>query len=883
MGEEAGFAGRERELAALRQVWAAVGGGEVRVVGLAGIAGIGKTALVRRFLRTAGAGTVVTASGDEEEAELPWGVLAQLMPGAAVDGSASPVYLAQALAERLREAGRVIVVIDDAQWADRLSLAAVRLAARRLAGAPVLVIVSHQGAELDDGWRRLLDSDRGLRLELAGLPAGDLVRLAVACGHPGLSPAGAARLHEHTGGHPLHVRHLLDELPLHAIAFGHGSLPAPRGLAAAVRSRLAGCRAATRDLVAAGAVIGRRFSMAQVRALSGAGQDAVTEAIEARLLEEIPGSLGQDLAFTSTLVRDLVYHDLDRTRRRRLHLLAARLGGSGQVWHRIAAADGPDSRLAGDVEAAAAGHLAQGQLLPAAVYLRHALDLTPPGPVRRRRLLTTLEVLLVVGDAATVARYQGELAGESGAWPDYVAGYQFLLAGQVSEAKARLDRALLAVRSGSGEQPGQPVDLDARITTQLSLIALLTSSYPEMIEYGAAAVATAQDSWVATFAWFTRAIGLAVAGNASAALAELSTMESSGLDILVARGWIRLWTDDLAGARQDLGDVVDRATRGEYLRIAQAIGYLGEVEYRQGELAEAVLHTGLAIGDAEENNRFWDYPLLHALATYPLAAQGEWEKAEAHAATATTWARKVGAASGLAYAAASRAAVAQARGDAAALLAAAEEFESVNPSREPGTHLYGPLRADALARLGRVAEASGALDGFTAGPDRLSTRLAVARVRAQIAAATGDHGAALGQCERAQRLARTVGLPLEAARVELLAGTCQAAAGHRAAAERSLRAALRQFTLLGAAAYVELTMRASEGVGLALDAPPAALKSLTRSERAVVALVRQGRSNREIATQLVLSMKTVEFHLTNVFRKLDVSTRVELRRVLEVR
>ena len=886
MAERVPFIGRDRELAALQRVWDTVRSRNVRVVGIGGVAGIGKTALVRHFLATTGPTSVVWASGDEEEAELPWGVLAQVMPGTPVDGSASPVFLANTLAARL-EGAEHVVVIDDAQWADRLSMATVRLAVRRLAAEPVMIIVVHQSAELDDGWRRLLDSDRGVRLELGGLPPADLVRLAVGAGHPGLSPAGAARLCEHTGGHPLHVRHLLDELPMHSIVFGHGSLPAPRGITTAIRSRLASCRPATRELVAAGAVIGRRFSLAQVRQLGDVTVEAVTEAIGARLIEEIPGSMGQDLGFTSTLVRGVVYHDLDRTQRQQLHLRAARDSGAGEVWHRIAAADGPDARLADDIEREAGDHLTQARLLPAAVYLRHALDLTPPGPARRRRLLTTLEVLLVVGDLASTSRYQGELAAGSGAWSDYVTGYLLLLTGQVSDAKTLLDHALAAVRGGERGPAGQPDDLEARIATQLTIIAVLTKSYDEMIEHGTVAVGTARAPWVAAHAWLARSLGLALAGRGVEALAELSGVDEpgapSGLDGLVARGMVRLWTDDLDGARRDLTTAVDRASRGETMRTAQALGFLGEVEYRRGALDEAVLHTEVAVGDAEENNRFWDYAMLHALATYPLAAQGEWEKAESHVASATMWARKSGTPAALAYAAGAKAAVAQARGDAAALLAAAEELEVFYPWRESGTSLLGPLRADALSQLGRVAEAAEALAAFTARPinhDRMSTLVAVTRVRAQLAAAAGDHAEALEACARALHLARTVGLPIEAARVELLAGTWQAALGRRAAAERTLRSVLRQFSFLGASAYTALTLRASEAAGLSLDAPPATLGDLTRAERAVVTLVCQGRSNREIAERLVLSTKTVEFHLTSVFRKLDVSSRGELRRVL---
>jgi DNA-binding CsgD family transcriptional regulator len=872
-----GFVGRAAELAVLGESWARRDG--FRFVGVAGAPGIGKTALVRRFVDGAG-GIVWWASGDEAEAGLPWGVLSQLTDAPA-DDRADPAFVARGLAKSLPD--NVIVVVDDAQWADRASLSAIRLATRRASG-PGLVILGYQPGGLDDGWRRVLDSDRGARLELAGLPPADLVRLAVACGHPGLTPAGAARLHEHTGGHPLHVRHLLDELPMRAIVFGQGALPAPRGIAAAVHARLAACQEATRDVVAAGAVLGRRFSVVALRQL-GVGTAGVAEAIEAGLVAEVPGSLGHELSFTSTLIRGLVYHDLDRDRRRRLHLLAARHTGNGAVWHRLAAADGPDPVLAADLEREARGHLERGQLARAATLLRHAVDLTPPGSPRRRRLLIAVELLLVAGDQATAAGYRAELDAGSDAWSDYVAGYQLLVTGQVAPAKARLERALTGVRQGKPDWPG---DLEARIATQLAIIGVLSVSYSDMIDYGSLAVATAGEPWVMAFAAFARSLGLAIAGRGAEALADLSTVDDpgspSGLDGLVARGMIRLWTDDLAGARQDLTAAVRRATAGETLRIGQALGFLGEVEYRRGALDEAVVHAELAIGDAEENNRVWDYAMLHGIASYPLAAQGEWRRAEAHVAAAAHWAGLVGSPAGLVYAAAGRAAVAQARGDATRLLAAAEELESIYPGHEPGTHLCGPLRAQALSQLGRLPEAAAALADFTArlgGSERRSTLQAVARVRAQLALAAGRPGEALEECRRAGELARAVGLPLEAARVELLAGACQAESGRRAAAERTLRSALRQFTAVGATAYAAQTRRVAERAGLPLDEPPAVLATLTRAERAVASLVRQGLSNREIAERLVLSRKTVEFHLTNAFRRLDVSTRAELCRIIE--
>jgi DNA-binding NarL/FixJ family response regulator len=238
---------------------------------------------------------------------------------------------------------------------------------------------------------------------------------------------------------------------------------------------------------------------------------------------------------------------------------------------------------------------------------------------------------------------------------------------------------------------------------------------------------------------------------------------------------------------------------------------------------------------------------------------------------------------GFAYAAAAEAALAQARADAGALLVAAEKLPADYPSPEPGTYLFGPLRADALAQLGRAAEATDALAAFLAqaGPnDRLSTRAAVARVRARIAALAGKHEDALRHCGVALESSLAAGLPLEAGRAELLAGECQHLSGRRAAAERLLRSALRRFTMLGATAYVTQVVGALDRAGLSAQPAIGVLEALTPAERAVVTCVCRGLTNGQTARRLLLSTKTVEFHLTNVFRKLDVHGRAELCRVV---
>ncbi len=293
-----------------------------RVVAIEGDPGIGKTALIDTLLAEVGA-PVVRVTGAEADSLRPWRVLEQVtarLPDlahsdAAGDGAfpvrkdpqASPSFLGQGLTEALQAAGDLTLLIDDAQWADRVSMAALQYAVRRLRDDPILLIVAFRrhgdlslpeyqtvSPGLSKAWRQIFDGEQGLHLALDGLPPEDLLRLAAANGYPGLSPEGAGRLHEATGGNPGHVLELLGLMPMHSIVTGSGPLPAPRGLAHTITARLASCSRQTRDLVAAAAVLGQRFSVAALREVTGLELLAapLAEAIDAGLLAEVPARAG---------------------------------------------------------------------------------------------------------------------------------------------------------------------------------------------------------------------------------------------------------------------------------------------------------------------------------------------------------------------------------------------------------------------------------------------------------------------------------------------------------------------------------------------------------------------------------------------------------------
>ena len=261
------FVGRTAELDALAGAYVRARGGRPGVVCVEGPAGIGKTALVRAFLATVPS-LVLWASGDEDEMTLPWGVLAQLARGAQADRpealrklaelspGADPLTSGQLLLDALgalTPGEPMVLVVEDLHWTDLPSAKALRFVLRRLSQEHVLAVVTtrpEEPAQIDDGWRRLID-DHGERMRLTGLGPPEIAQLALSLGAGILPGPAARRLWLHTGGNPLYTRCLIEEFGPAVLAAATGPLPAPRSLATLLVARLAACAPATQGLVSA--------------------------------------------------------------------------------------------------------------------------------------------------------------------------------------------------------------------------------------------------------------------------------------------------------------------------------------------------------------------------------------------------------------------------------------------------------------------------------------------------------------------------------------------------------------------------------------------------------------------------------------------------------
>jgi DNA-binding CsgD family transcriptional regulator len=198
---------------------------------------------------------------------------------------------------------------------------------------------------------------------------------------------------------------------------------------------------------------------------------------------------------------------------------------------------------------------------------------------------------------------------------------------------------------------------------------------------------------------------------------------------------------------------------------------------------------------------------------------------------------------------------------------------------EPGTMRFVFDDVEALVSLGRTADAERRLafvEGHALRLDRACALATAARCRGLLAAAAGDREAALEAFARALAHHDRDPNAFDRARTLLLLGAIQRTAKQKRAARETLTEVLSSFDELGARLWA---VRARDELARISGRAPSR-DELTPTERRVAGLVAEGLTNQDVAAALFVSPRTVEFHLRNVFRKLDVRTRGELARRL---
>src|SRR4051812_27311104 len=412
--------GRDSERTALADFLARADGPAALL--LEGDAGIGKTTLLRDALHRAGERRVLACRPAQAETPLAFAALADLLDGVDLsplptpqrhalevallhaEGTADAHAVAAGFLGLLRSAGPVVVAIDDVQWLDAASRAAIEFALRRLTAEPVAVLLAQRGT----GEPPLALGGLALpRLQPAPLGRGALHRLlpapaGVSFPPPPLQrgPAGprgepprplVQRVHASTGGNPLYALELAGALQRRGtFPRGDEPLPVPAGL---VEERLASLPEAVRsflELVAA--LLDRRLPI--VRALAEDG--VLDQAVAAGLLEVGRGRV----AFPHPLLATAVYGLPGPERRRAIQarLAVATAGTDEEPVHLALAADRPDAALAARLDAAAFRARARGGAAAAAWLSEGAARLSPDREGAARRAVAAADHHLVAGD-----------------------------------------------------------------------------------------------------------------------------------------------------------------------------------------------------------------------------------------------------------------------------------------------------------------------------------------------------------------------------------------------------------------------------------------------------------------------------------------------------
>jgi ATP/maltotriose-dependent transcriptional regulator MalT len=900
------FVGRAAELAELNRQFGLADGGRGRVVVLTGAAGIGKTALIRRCLAAWPArADALVACGDAEEANLSGGLLGQLAEPAAgaateitavvASGRADPLAAGSALLALVQEmaaSATLVVVVDDAQWVDELSLKAVSFALRRLRAGRVLGVVATRPeglARLPPGLMRLA-ADRGARLELDGLDAAEVAKLAELAGAGRLPGRAAARLAEHTGGIPLHVRELLHDLPGEVLRAPGVTLPAPRSLETLVLSRLAACAEETERLVVAAAVLGTDCGLADAAALAGLADPlpAWQEAIGQRLLAERETAGGRRCVFPHALIRAAVYRDIGVSRRAALHRAAAGLtAGPVALAHRAAGCRGTDPQLAADLAGQAARERPAGRLAEAAEHLLMAVRVAGRGPGRDAWLLAAVGLLLDTGDAAKVRGYQAEVTALPPSPPrSLLLGRLALLAGEYALAEQQISDGWAALAPVIPARPSQVREGAAKAACELALLLIGQYRLDDAAAWAQRAAGTAVSG-------FTRACSCAVQGGSLAAAgqpgrassllrAELGHCadDAGGALLHAALGGVLLYADDLAGAAEHL-DAATAASGAASLPMAHLLeARLMRVlaGYRQGDWDWAAAEAERLVTLIDDLDQGWLLGRAHLAAVYVAAGRGRWQVASGHAEAA---ARQPGARAGaMAIALAdARSAIAVARDDPDAIVAAAGEAIGdldLLSRLEPSRLSFWPACAQALARTGQPDQAGTVLRRFeelAEASGRRSALAAASRARGILHAARHRPADALAAFATSLRRSDGLGMPLEEAMTRLERGRLLRRTGQRRSAARDLAAARGLFAALGAQPFLA---RCDQELSIGTQAATGPAVPLTARQLAVARAAAAGKSNRQIAAELYISVKTVEFHLAQILARLGVDTRTQI-------
>ncbi len=893
--------GRRNELGGIDRALARACSGRRTLLGLRGSAGIGKSALaqvLRDRARERGA-RVVPVTVTEAETYIGWAGVATVVHGlrdfvpsvsehqrevllaigaAAAAPPIEPLAVAAALAELLRSAAArqpLVLLLDDVHWLDATSAGALSFAIRIVDEAALLVAVAYRPEPMAFDLQRTVDQDDLITVEPRELSVAG-VRELIAAHQVELGRVDLVHLHQVTGGNPMHVveaaRALQHGASLHD-ALSSGSLAdlVDESLTRFAADRLPVLNAAALMPSPTIARLERVHPAAEVRSALAAAEAADLIHVE-----------GEDsIVFRHPLVRAGLARRMGTLERRETHRRLAELADDSDVRaaHLAESAVAPDASAATELETAAASAGSRGMRIEAARLARRAFELTDPSDVttQMQRRLFAADAALAGGDPRRALELLLPVVGELPPGDTlHDALLTVLVSVSVSEGIERcVPWAQRLLAAAPADHPRR-----SRAHTILAQT-MLYCDVPGAVRTAIEAEATARrlgNPRAIDEAESTRLVAEAMLGEPvdvevirSKALAAIER----GRHVVPASfGELVVWTDQLDVAEP----LYEQAVRlyeasGEVHSLLDSLTQLAGVRMRLGDLenARAIIERSLALAIAADYPtdaalRLGELAVVDALTANPyIPVLDAIDRRKAR--LSATDHMQLNATMGYAELVGGRPERA-----ADALRAAHERAEQIG-FRGLGALPYHANLVEALMAIDARDEAATVVAWIAdraAHSGRPRGGAESARAEALLLAGSGDLAGAAAAAERSLEAHRSLTLPIERARVLLLAGAIARRAKRRGPARLMLDEAHRLFGEHGAIALQRRAAAEMNRLGGNRGS------ELSATEARVAELVVGGRTNDEIAAVLFVSRRTVESNLTRIYRKLGVRSRTEL-------